>query len=175
MRGPEDRRRAATEVTPQELGLIAKVARAFRTTDRDELQADLARRLLDLKRKPRSHIRDWNAYLAKFLYNKASTWVQTQRRLERRVRSLDESDPENTDEPIAEPRDSADTDSSQSLAFATVWADLGPELQQFWTVLIEEGGNQSKAADRLGIHRNTARKRRARIVEVLKAHGFNAP
>lgn len=172
MREPEDRRRPRTEITPQEFDLIAKVARAFRTAEGDELQAELARRVLDLKTKPISHIRDWKAYLAKFLYNKASDWVRAQRSRERRQLSIDAGDEEEGRASAKEPREQREPDPLLAPALLAVWEELDPNLRRFWEALVEAGGNQSVAARRLGIHRNTARSWRRRIVETLRAHGL---
>ena len=175
MREPEGRRYAASEITPEELALIAKVARAFRTTERDELQAELAGRLLDLKAKRPAGIRDWNAYLTKFLYNKANTWIDKERRRESRFRALEQPASPDEDVPSREPREMRETDPSAALALAQAWAELPPELRRFWEVLLEENGNQVKAAERLRVHRNTARKWRGRILHLLRAHGIRAP
>jgi transposase-like protein len=58
------------------------------------------------------------------------------------------------------------------MALAEVWAEIDPSLRTFWVTLMEEEGNQSKVARKLGIHRNTARAWRERIEEVLRRHGF---
>jgi hypothetical protein len=54
------------------MALLRAVAGRFRTTERDELEAELARRLLALKRSQPLGIRSWERYIAKFLFNKAS-------------------------------------------------------------------------------------------------------
>ncbi len=105
MREPEGRRRASSEITPEELALIAKVVRAFRTAERDELQAELAARLLDLKAKRPEGIRDWRAYLTKFLYNKANTWIDKKRRRESRFPTLEQRASREDDVPTSEPRE----------------------------------------------------------------------
>jgi len=58
------------------------------------------------------------------------------------------------------------------VALARACEDLHHDLRLFWKVLLEENGNQIKAARRLGIHRNTARARIRTIRRVLAAHGF---
>lgn len=172
MREPPDRDHFRAKIEPQEFELIAKVVRAFRTPERDELQAELAKRLLDLKHRAPAGIRDWNAYLAKFLYNKASNWVKSARIRERRQRSLDQPDPQDPSERIREPPEPRETEPGAAMALAQLWEELSPELRQFWTVLLEERGNQSAATARLGMHRNTARAWRSDILKVLNRHGF---
>jgi len=175
MRGPRNRYHSRAEIEPQEFELIAKVAQAFRTTEREELQAELARRLLDLKRNLNPAIRNWNAYRAKFLYNKASDWVDAERRRERRTPSLDAAATDDSARRIPEPREKEKGAPTLPLALTDLWGQLGPELKRFWIVLAEEDGNQSKAARRLNIHRNTARQWRSRILQILERHGFEPP
>src|SRR5437016_2358107 len=75
-RTPAWKRRSRRQVHAWELILIDQVARRFSTTERDDLQAELARKLLMLKSLGHAHARDWNAYVTKFLYNKAANWVR---------------------------------------------------------------------------------------------------
>lgn len=161
------RRRATSQSTVPielwELDLVSKVARAFRTTEREELEAELAKRLCELKSKNLSGIRNWRGYVAKFLYNKASNIVRSWRLRDKRER-------------IQEPpeRWTAATTENQNIAFdfARLWRSLNPELRQCWHVLIEEGGNQGRTARRLGKHRNTVRRWIREIRTLFEKHGF---
>lgn len=161
-------------VEPWELQLVQKVASAFRTQDRVELEAELARKLLVLKRSRPKGIRDWQHYIAKFLYNKAANWVRdTRARANRHIpivgtpedaifeRSVTEND-------LRPPG----PDTGLELSLARVWAELGPELRNMWSILVEERGNRMAAARRLGKHRNTIRLWIQMIRAVLKRHGF---
>src|SRR5262249_27790100 len=62
-----------------ELQLIKKVARTFRTTEKDDLEGELSKKLLELKSQRRPDIRNWKAYVAKFLFNKAANLVRNSR------------------------------------------------------------------------------------------------
>lgn len=153
---------------------MRKVASAFRTPDRSELEAALAARLLIIKSELPGGIRDWEAYLAKFLYNKASNWVRDQRRLERRIARLQtgRSPIAASDPASAMPQPSIIPDSDRRLAFAAAWKQLDRTLRLSWTVLHEENGNRAAAANRLGIHRNTLRLRLERIKRTLARAGI---
>jgi RNA polymerase sigma factor (sigma-70 family) len=171
------RKSSRAEIAPWELALIRTVALRFRTGDRDELQAELARRLLVLKTRPPPGIRSWKAYLAKFLFNKASNWVRDQRVREKNLLALDPlpqatshpTDPEFT---LLHTLGTFDPDSDLRLALAQVWKELDPELRALWKLLLEEGGNQLRVARQLGKHRNTVRLWIRKIRKTLRHHGF---
>lgn len=163
------------EIEAWELDLVRKVAKAFRDCEQDELTAELASRLLELKSKPPTGIKNWRAYLAKFLYNKASNIVRNWRL--RDSRSISFQQPEEfDDDSIMGSLDAllAHDDRPEKLRqeFSGAWGSLAPELRELWEVLVEEEGCQGAAAKRLGKHRNTVALWLRQIREVLKAHGF---
>lgn len=165
----DDEKASGKGVETWELEMVQKVARAFRIFDRDELVAELSRKLVELKQRPPSDVQNWKAYLAKFLYNKASNWVRDTRNRERRVARAE------TDEDwIGTLPTGASLHSQEDLriAFARLWRELDPELRRFWELLAQERGNQANVSRRLGIHRNTARLWIRKIPEILERHGF---
>jgi DNA-directed RNA polymerase specialized sigma24 family protein len=155
------------QVEPWELDLLRKVSAAFRTHDREELEAELARRLLVLKTGNLRGIRDWKAYVAKFLYNKAANWIRDTRARDRRMATLAE-------DPGAHIMIGHNTgcEDDVPLSVRAVYQDLDPELRRLCQVLVEESGNQVAAARRLGKHRNTIRLWVRKIEQVLQRHGF---
>jgi DNA-directed RNA polymerase specialized sigma24 family protein len=161
-------------IEPWELALVKKVAQRFRTQERDELESELARRLLDLKMHLPSGVRDWKAYLAKLLYNKAANWVRDQRAHEARSASLQEPRKENFCETftLEDVLKSPELPHDARLAFARVWQELGPDLRHVWELLLQERGNQVEVARRLSKHRNTVRLWIREIHRALKRHGF---
>jgi phage replication O-like protein O len=163
-----------TGVTEWELALIAKVAATFRTPERDDLKAELARKVLATKAKPMTGISNWKAYLAKLLYNKAANWVRDQRGYSNNLVAMPPAGREEDFEtPFGARRLPAPEDAHDSrIALENVRNDLDPELRRLWQVLLEENGNQSSVAARLGIHRNTIRPRVVKIRETLRRHGF---
>lgn len=158
-----------------ELDLVRKVAQAFRDCEHDELAAELASRLLELKSNPPIGIRNWRAYLAKFLYNKASNIVRNWRLRDSRSIPFDQPK-ESDDDPIMSSLDTLLAHDSRPeklrQEFSGAWESLAPELRELWEVLVEEKGRQGAAAKRLGKHRNTVALWLRQIREVLKAHGF---
>lgn len=167
--------RVTENVELWELELARKVALAFRTEDRAELAAELTRKLAVLKTGDLSHVRDWKAYLAKFLYNKAANWVRDDRA--RRKRELLAGSREGrSSEPSVLAPDFSDEAGRHNLrmALGSVWAELDPELQRLWQVLLEENGNQVAVGRRLGMHRNAIRLRIGRIKRILQKHGMDS-
>lgn len=154
---------------------MRQVARRFRTTQREELEAELARKTLELKRKRPVGIRDWKAYLAKFLFNKSANWIRDARAREARLSSLDASPPEamlflfNPTESYV----SEDARSEFRVGFAEFWNELPPELKEVCTLLVECKGNQLEVARRSRKHRNTIRLWIRKIQLIAARHGFN--
>lgn len=152
-----------------EINLAQKVAQAFRTPDREELAAELARKLLDLKNNPNLAVRNWKAYAAKFLYNKAANWVRDARAREKREAGHvigKEDGPRTPGQPATH------EDHTDRAAFGPMWNELSPELRHVWEVLVEEEGSQTRVARRLGKHRNTVRLCIKKILAVAERHGF---
>lgn len=137
-----------------EWDLINRVSAAFRT-DREELGAELALKVLVFKSKSQSGIRNWKGYLAKLLYNKAANLVRDCRARERIERAR-------SDEWMAPSRYSL-----HGPAFIAIWNELKPRDREICQVLIETNGNRSHAARRLSTHRNTISRRLREIKQIL--------
>lgn len=170
----KDAGRHALRVEAWELEMIAKVASAFRTSDREELEAELARKLCELKSRAPSGIRDWKRYLAKFLYNKASNIIQSWRTHQIKEQSYEISDEIDF---LSDPLDRlacTALDWDTALNFDCIWQHLDPELRRFWQVLLEEGGNQTSVAKRLNKHRNTVKLWIKNIRMLLENSGIRA-
>jgi DNA-directed RNA polymerase specialized sigma24 family protein len=163
-------------ITRWEFALVKKVTSRFRTRDPDELEFDLCCLLLELKTKPRENIRNWKAYVAKFLHNKASNWVRNQRRVDVKMLSLQDLR-KNEDEEMLSSSEilrSPEVEPETRLAFRDLWRELDPNLRRLWKMLLVEGGNQAKVARRLGKHRNTIRLWIRTIQNILRRHGYGA-
>jgi DNA-directed RNA polymerase specialized sigma24 family protein len=165
------------EIEPWEFDLIRKVASRFETTERQDLEAELARSLFLLKTGTPAHIRNWKAYIAKALLNRASNWIRDWRvRQSRNVPLLPPGEEDSgkgfsTEDALFALEAEADI----RLALKLVRDKLGPDLHRLWDLLIEEDGNQLAVARRLGMHRNTVRLWIGKIRRVLKQHGFRDP
>lgn len=159
------------------MALVRAIAGRFRTSERDELEAELARRLLALKSSKPKGVRSWEHYVAKFLFNKASNWVRDQRLREKKSVDLDSST--QTDDALARTPNlldvlaSAEPDIDLRLALTEVLQELDPELRAFWELLVRENGNQLQVARILGKHRNTIRHWLKRIEQILMRHGLS--
>jgi DNA-directed RNA polymerase specialized sigma24 family protein len=158
------------------MALLRAVAGRFRTTERDELEAELARRLLALKRTRPTGIRSWDRYLAKFLFNKASNWIRDQRLREQRSVGLDSKlaadDQSEQTRTLLDALASSEADIDLRLVVSDVLKELDPELRRLWELLLRENGNQLRVARILGKHRNTIRLWVQKIRQVLIRHGF---
>jgi DNA-directed RNA polymerase specialized sigma24 family protein len=157
--------------------MIAKVAQAFRT-DSEELEAELASKLCELKSRKLYGIRDWKRYLAKFLYNKASDFVRRRRLSEskmERYQVLGEMAWPEQHFALEPHEGSATDDLDPMIDFARMWRTLDPELQRFWQTLLEEGGNRTRTAKRCGKHRNTVRLWIEEIRSLLEKHDISEP
>lgn len=159
-----------------ELELVKKVAKAFRTNELEELESELAKKLLELKLNPPKNVRDWKSYLAKFLYNKASNIIRNWRHRESKFVSFtasahsdDINENFSLENLLAEPQE--DFDLRQDLS--NIAKTLEPELRELWEILVEEGGDRGAAAKRLGKHRNTVTSWIEKIKEVLKKSGLS--
>lgn len=148
--------------------MIRLVAQAFRTPDREELRGVLAEKLVVLKQRKNPAIRDWRAYLAKFLYNKASNWVRDARARERRH----QIGPAHLAARSREARGVYPEITHDAAALAAARDELSHDLRRFWDILVQENGNQTRAARLVGIHRNTGRAWVQKIREILHHHEF---
>jgi DNA-directed RNA polymerase specialized sigma24 family protein len=166
-REPYDR----LSIAAWELTRIKVVARRFRTTERDELEAELARQLLVLKTRSVGQVRDWNAYLMKFLYNKAITWVRRSRSARRRNAAFVKSNIAIDGLPDRFAR-AARSQMDLAIAFAAVWDELDLKARTFCRLLLEDPSSKARLARELGVHRNTVRAWAARIRRILLKHGF---
>jgi hypothetical protein len=158
------------------MDLLRNIARRFRTPDRDELEAELARKLVALKVKAPADIVDWRAYIAKFFFNKASNWIRDERaRAARRADPPGGIDEDEHTDTAARAIDRSNPAPELAPALAAVWHELSPLLRNLWIVLLEENGNQVRVGQRLNRHRNTVRAWTRKIQDVLMAHGLEPP
>jgi RNA polymerase sigma factor (sigma-70 family) len=161
------------EVHSWELEMVNKVSRAFRTAEPEDLQAELARKLLELKRRMPPNIREWKAYLAKFLYNKASNWVRDSRNRDRRRLALTWEIVEGGSGIFGRGiLRSLEKETVVRIALAELLNEFDPEVRELCESLLQENGNQAKVAARLGIHRNTVRLWIRKIRSAANRHGF---
>ena len=163
------------ELEAWETQLIKSVVTRYDVLDREDLEAELAWRLLVLKRGRGPEIRNWRAYVSKFLCNKASDWIRKTRPRERSTLSLDAPlgvGGEEADQTLADLLHFSETDPDRRLELKHALAELPSNLQTVLRILTEEGWNQTIVARRLRRHRNTIRTWIRRIRQTLIAHGL---
>jgi DNA-binding PucR family transcriptional regulator len=155
-----------------EQDLVRLTAARIRTTDREELEAELSSHLLHVKRRHRRRVRHWKAYLRTALENRAKNWIRDSQQNSSGMVSLDA--PEGSDESLSlvDRMVSSEPGPDAGAAIAAAWQGMAPELRKLWQVLLEENGNQTRAAARMKMHRNTMRIWTRRIQKILNAHGF---
>jgi DNA-directed RNA polymerase specialized sigma24 family protein len=141
-------------VEPWEATIVKQVVRAYRT-DEEELEAELLKRLLELKLKHQSRARNWKSFLARSLYNAANNFVRERRARETRTRPLETEEEDqhgsSLDYTFAAPEEPIDL----RVDLATLWEEIPPRLRDVWSLLLEEEGNASAVAKRLGRPRKT--------------------
>jgi DNA-directed RNA polymerase specialized sigma24 family protein len=139
-----------------EIELAKRIAGSFRVGD-EELQAELLTRLADLKATHHEDIQNWQAFLARSLYNAAKNFLRHEDMLRRKFQSLDwqgdvcENRRPSLEERLAAPEEPAEL----RLDLPKVWNALPPQMRKLWQLLSEEEGNTSSVAKRLGRPRKT--------------------
>jgi transposase/DNA-directed RNA polymerase specialized sigma24 family protein len=147
--------RPSSKIESWELEQIARVAKRFPDADTEELKAELAVALLELKGKPPIGVRSWKAYLYQSLFHKALTVVKIWR-ARRKMEAATDFDSETGSSFPVEPDDIERLQSR--LELAAVRDILDPESYALLEVLAHANGNQSQVARLLGKHRNTIRR-----------------
>src|SRR5205809_5936641 len=71
------------------------------TTEREDLRAELIRKVLALKHQPQLGIRDWKRYLARTLHNERVSWIRKWVAKEKKQVNIIESKADSEGVPIA--------------------------------------------------------------------------
>ena len=154
-----------------EAAIVKQVVRAYRT-DQEELEAELLKRLMELKSKHQSKAKDWKSFLARSLYNAANNFVRGQRLRSTRTQPLEVEEEEghgvSLDQMLAAPEDQIDL----RVDLATLWREMSPELRELWVLLVDERGNVSAVAKRLGRPRKTVDYWIIKLRRFLKSRGI---
>ena len=155
---------------PWELLLIKKIARRYGGADPDELESHLIEHLQKLRVRFRRAVRSWQGFVVTALRRKALNWVRDQRRHASKTFSID-AVVGGADRLVVD----ALPDVSISPAAVELSAVLGllpAHLRRVVRVLQGENSDRRRAALRLGIHRNTLRRRIVEIRRVLRQRGL---
>ena len=166
--------RPSQDLERWERELVKAIAATIRTTERADLESVLALHLWQTKQRFGSVAEKWRGLAATVLRNKAANWIRDRQLYESRLTSLDRSPREGeTLPPLMDTLRSHGTDADVELALQRVWDELDEVLRRAWALLVEETGNQTRVASRLGVHRNTVRVWVRKIREALERHGFS--
>lgn len=164
----------SVHVKDWELDLATKIAGSFRKSigdEAEELEAELFQRLLEIKLQKIEGIEKWDAFLAKSLFNAANNFLNKRNTRRDRMESLDaiiRADEEKSPIPLENILDEPIEDVDFQIQLNAALQSLSPELQDLWKILIEEEGNTSKVAERLGRPRKTVEYWIDKIKAVLK-------
>ena len=129
--------------------VVKQVAHAYRT-DYEELEAELLGRLVELKIKHQARARDWRAFLARSLYNAANNFVRNKRLRESRMQSLEPDDVEDAAPGLADLLAAPEEPFDLRIDLASLREEVSPQLRHLWDLLVEEHGNISAVARKLG-------------------------
>lgn len=160
-----------------EIEVARSVARSFKTfTEHEDLEAELFKRLLELKAGKSLGIRDWRGFLARSLYNAATDLIRRWNYRHRGVVSLatsvgDEDGDAVLEDLLAAPAEPVDL----GIELSGVLRELAPELQELWHLLVEERGNKASLARRLGRPRKTVEHWIGKIRAELERRGLGRP
>jgi DNA-directed RNA polymerase specialized sigma24 family protein len=148
--------------------VVKQVAHAYRT-DREELEADLLGHLVELKIKHQVRARDWKAFLARSLYNAANNFVRNKDLRESKMQSLEADDTEQARHALADLLAAPEERLDLRIDLARVREEISPQLRQVWDLLIEERGNISAVARKLGRPRKSLDYWVGKLRQLLKA------
>lgn len=133
-----------------ELNLVSKItSRYTNLPDKDELQAELYKKLLELKHK-KIKVKDWKSFLAKALFNASNDYLRKHNHHIKSHISLDDKDENGRSIEIISPACNID-----GIELKMIIEKLSPELRALWDILMLEGGNITKVAKRLNKPRTT--------------------
>jgi DNA-directed RNA polymerase specialized sigma24 family protein len=137
-----------------EIDLVRQITHAYRS-DHEELEAELFRRFTELKVKHKARATDWKAYLARSLYNAANRFVRDQNTRDRRLQSLEIEDDEHAGASMLDFLPAPDEPLDLRIDLCRLREEMSPQLRDLWDLLVEEQGNVSAAAKKLGRPRKT--------------------
>jgi len=157
---------------PQELDLVRRIARRWDIRDSDELESALIDKLAEIYPQ-KTVVAHWKAFLITALDRAAINWLRGRRRRERHLVPFDASREGEHEPSVGDiyPRIDVSIDNNTT-RLKRMRHVLPPFLRRVWDALIAEDFDQTRAGQRLGMHRNMMRKAIRQIRIVLTQHGF---
>lgn len=161
-------------IEPWEFIEIRRISLQFRCDDRQDLQAELASQLWLLKLHPPSGVRNWKAYLRRFLHNKALNTLRARRIRSKGLHNQTAEFANDEREGVWNEPTAPSSDTDLILDVAAARKALPPKLRKVLDVLEKEGFNQISVAKRMGVHRNTLGAWLKAIRSTFARFGFEA-
>jgi hypothetical protein len=159
------------QIEEWEIELVKQVVYAYRT-DHEELEAELLGRLLEVKIKHRARAKDWKAFIARSLYNAANNFVRNNNWRESKIQSLESEDRETPRLALADLLAAPEEPIDDRIDLASLREDISPQLRHLWDLLIEEHGNVSALARKLGQPRKSLDYWVGKLRQLLKDRAF---
>jgi DNA-directed RNA polymerase specialized sigma24 family protein len=110
--------------------------------------------------------------LARSLYNAANNFVRNKNLRENKMRSLAPDDVEDATPALADLLAAPEEPVDLRIDLATLRDELSPQLRQIWDLLVEEQGNVSAAARKLGRPRKSFDYWIGKLRQLLKKRGL---
>jgi DNA-directed RNA polymerase specialized sigma24 family protein len=159
----------------QELELVRQVARRWDTRDPGELESELTLKLAKIYWR-KTIATNWKRLLIRALNLAAINWLRNRQRRERHVAAMDPQSLQQgeLDASTADAATLLDIGFDDSAAIQHLRPALSTFLRRVLDALIADNFNQTQAAIRLGVHRNTignALRKICRIHLALKRRG----
>lgn len=157
-----------------ELDLAKRIAKAKCRADSDELESELTLHVARLRRRSRSGIAVWRAYLITALNRRSDKWLEKQRRDRKRTTSLDREVVPDDGQAVTlkDLLPYMETALEDQTALALVRDELDPKFKAVWDALLKTDGKPGQAAKEMKKHRNTLRPMIRQLQDIFKRHGF---
>lgn len=155
------------------------IARSFKTFEQfDDLEAEVLLKLAELKSKQPAHAEDWKSFLASSLFNTAKDCIKKHDNWAKRARSFEDQEAEYKEENKNRTWEDrflvqSEIDPDFLIQWDPAWAALDAELKNLWQILMEEEGNITATAIRLGLPRKTVEYQvKTKLAGFFKEKGF---
>jgi DNA-directed RNA polymerase specialized sigma24 family protein len=157
----------------QELDVVRRIAWRWDRRDPDELESELTDKLAEIYPQ-KAVVAHWKTFLRRTLERAAINWLRARKRRERYVASAARPFPlgGEYDTSAVELTAVFDLNPDAVLPTKRMRRALPSFLRRVWDALIAEDFDQTRAARRLGVHRNTVHKAIRQIRRVLMRRGF---
>lgn len=164
-----------SDVSGWEIKIVEELSRQLGgAREREDLEAELLRRLAELRLMSRRGIRSWKDYLWISLRNHALNVLR--RRPAWKEVSLDAigraREEGGAGMPAADLFPAREPDFDGQMAWESAFQEFNPNLRRLWAALEKTDGKHAPAARLLRVHRNTIPRWIAQMRLILERHGL---